>query len=336
MAGTPRPPDARPALRAVTTEEAGGAVRGEVRAAGFRRVSHGLYRSATQDNEIDELVRDLKAFRLVLPVGAVFTHVTAARLRGWDLPHLPDQVPVFAAVLGDVARPRRPGLVVSRVVGEPSTEFRHGVPVARAEEICLRAARDLGVLDLAIMISSALRADDLDPAAMETLLATRRPGVRRLRAAWHLADARCESAGEVLLRVMHEAFDVPTTPQVELVDDQGTFLGRADLLVQGTRLVHEYDGAHHRSGEQQRTDLRRERGFGTSYTRRGFTLDDLLNHPVAVMHEIDRALERPHRLERLRRWRSLVDQSCYAPQCRERLHLRWQRLTGHVEWQPAG
>jgi hypothetical protein len=62
-------------------------IRGEVRRRGFRRVSHGLFlveRSALSD--ADEFHRDLRAWLEVLPPGAVFTHVTAARLLGWRLP----------------------------------------------------------------------------------------------------------------------------------------------------------------------------------------------------------------------------------------------------------
>lgn len=325
-----------PHWRRLTPNEVGDARRGEVRAAGHRRVSFGLYRSETHDDEWSELVKDLQAFRLVLPEGAAFTHVTGARLRGWDLPHLPSQVPVFASVAGNVSRPRRPGLIVSRLVSDAPNDVRHGLPVAAAEEIILRASRDLGVLDIAVMLTSALRLGDIDSTRMSELLASKRPGVRRVRAAWQLTDRRCESPGEVLLKIFHDVCDAPVEPQAELFDDRGTSLGRADLLLTGTRSVHEYDGAHHRNKDQHRTDLRRERGFSPHYDRRGFVLDDLVNHPLTVMHELDRVLARPHHLRRLQRWRSLVASSCYSEECRERMHMRWQRLTGHLEWHPTG
>ncbi len=333
-AAIPEPPE--PHWRRLTPEQVGDAQRGEVRTAGHRRVSFGLYRSATDGDDWSELLRDLQAFRLVLPEGAAFTHVTGARLRGWDLPQLPEQVPVFASVAGNGPRPRRPGLLVSRLRSEAPHEVRHGLPVAAAEEILLRASRDLGVLDIAIMLTSALRLGDLDRQRLEDLLASCRPGVRRVRAAWHLSDERCESPGEVLLKTFHDVCDVLVEPQVELFDDSGLSLGRADLLLTGTRSVHEYDGAHHRDKQQHRTDLRRERGFSPHYERRGFTLDDLVNHPLTVMHELDRLLDRPHHRRRLHRWRSLLDSSCYRDTTREHLHMRWQRLTGHVEWHPTG
>ena len=310
------------------------AIRGEVRTAGHRRVSHGLFlpkREGLSDDE--EFRRDLRAWLLLLPDGAVFTHVSAARLLGWRLPRLPEQVPVFVAVEGDRRRPRRPGLICSRLVRPTEGSVRDGLPVEAPGEVLLRAARDLGLLDLLILLDSALAAGDLDPAALERLLDSGRPGVRPLRAAYALATARCESAGETVLRLFHEVMDVPVRPQAELRDAHDRVVGRADLLVVGTHLVHEYDGAVHRSGDQHRTDLRRERGWaGTAYTRRGFTLDDLLNHPGVVMHELDRALVRPHRAERLRRWRRVVGNSLYDEAGRRRVLNRWQRAMGVVDW----
>ena len=88
----------------------------------------------------------------------------------------------------------------------------------------------------------------------------------------------------------------------------GSSIARADLHVLGTPFVHEYDGEHHRRRTQQKVDLRRDAAGGSSYVRKGFVLDDLLNHPAVVMHEIDNALGRPTTSDRLRRWKRLVEQ----------------------------
>ncbi|WP_295657087.1 hypothetical protein [uncultured Nocardioides sp.] len=308
-------------------------IRGQVRLSDHRRVSHGLFlRSRDGLSDDEELHRDLRAWRLVLPPDAVFTHVTAARLLGWRLPHLPDQVPVFAAVQGE-HRPRRPGLICSRLVRTSEAHVVHGLPVDTAPEVLLRAARDLGTLDLVIMLDSALELGHLVPADLEALLESKRPGVAPLRAAYGLATPRCESAGETVLRLFHCVMEIAVEPQVVLRDAAGRRIGRADLLVSGTWDVHEYDGAGHRDGTQHRIDLRRERGWaGTPYTRRGFTLDDLLQHPGVVMHELDRALDRPHQVRRLRAWRRLVDNSLYREPGRARVLNRWRRQMGVVDW----
>jgi hypothetical protein len=127
--------------------------------------------------------------------------------------------------------------------------------------------------------------------------------------------------------------EVAVTPQVELRDDGGRVIARADLVVTGSKVVHEYDGAGHRSTAQHRSDLRRERALHQAgYLRRGYTLDDLVNHPGAAMHELDRALDRPHRPHRLARWRTLVDESMYAEAGRRRLLNRWRRSMGVTDW----
>lgn len=308
--------------------------RGEIRLSTHRRVSHGVGVIRRDDLTADEeFARELRAYLLVLPESAVFTHLTAARMLGWQLPSLPEQVPIFVAVDQDDPRPRRHGLIVSRLVRERRPIKRMELPVEAAEEILLRMARDLGLLDLVVLIDSALRLGDVDPRRMELLLATRRPGVRMLREAWRRATGRAESGPETLLQQFHVTMDIAFTPQAEIRDDDGRFVARADLLVDGTTLIHEYDGAHHRDKHQHRSDLRRERNLArTPYTRRGFVLDDLINHPSVVMHEIDRALGRPHDLSRLRRWQALVENSMYSVAGRERMMNRWRRQKGINDW----
>ena len=309
-------------------------IRGQRRSKGFRRVSHGLFLRVRDDvTPEQEHRRDLRAWLTLLPGDAVFTHLTGARLRGWALPKLPEQVPVFAAVGGDPTRPRRPGLICSRLRRSTRRELRHGLPVDSAEEILLRCARDLGHLDLVILVVSALRAGDIDRVAMRGLLQSRRPGVVALRAAWQDANAKLQSPGEVVLYLFHRAIDVAVEPQVELFNDQGRLIGVADLLLTGTTNVHEYDGDVHRGKAQHRTDLRRERGWtGTRYVRRGYVLDDLLNHSLVVMHEVDRAVGRPHDNRRHDRWAVLVENSLYSEIGRERVMNRWHRAMGVLDW----
>lgn len=311
-------------------------IRGHIRLAGYRRVSHGLFLPSPEGSDSGsehEWHRELGAWLLVLPGGAQFTHLTGARLKKWKLPPVPDHLPVFAVVGRTDPRPRRNGLICSRLEVAGPENYVNGLPVDASEEILLRAARDLGLLDLLVLVDSARRMGDVDPQRMEAILDSRRPGVRLLRRAWLLSSDRADSPGETLLRLFDTVMDVEVKPQAELYDEAGNLVGHADLWVVGTDLIHEYDGAHHREKGQQRTDLRRGRGLAqTSYDRRGFTLDDLLNHPAVVMHELDRDLGRRHDARRLRRWRVLVEQSMYSEAGLRRIRNRWQRQMGVVEW----
>lgn len=300
---------------------------------GHQRVAHGLYRLETPElSSWKNFLLDLGALRLVLAPSAAYTHVTGARLRGWDLPALPEKVPFFVAVRDD-NRPRRPGVLCSRLTHPSKIELVHGLPVDEPVEILLRAARDLGELDLAIMLESALRLGDIDVAALEEVLSSKRPGTRLLRRVWERRNPRAESPGETLLYKFHQVMEVEVRPQVDIFDDDGRFVCRADLLVSGTTSLHEYDGDLHRDKTVHRRDLRRERALTrTSYVRRGYTLDDLLNHPAASMHELDRLLNRAHRPQRLRAWRRLIGDSLYSASGRERVMNRWYRSTNPTDW----
>lgn len=301
-------------------------VRGSLRDAGFRRLSHGLFLPISQRfDEREERRRDLEAWLHVLPPDAVFTHITAAELLGWWLPILPPFVPVYAATAHPTSRPRRQGLVCSRLPRQPGVGQVDGLPIDTVEEIILRLARELSELDLVVLIESAIRCGHVDQARLRLLCQTRgRPGVVRLRQVMPFVDGRAESAIEVLLRVFHELIGVPVEPQVDLFTLTGAHVGRVDLLITGTRFAQELDGQVHLLTRQQAVDRRRERAIsGTDYVRRGYTTDDIVNHPLVVLAEIDRFLERRHRTQRADRWRAWVARSSYTEAGRARLHNRW-------------
>lgn len=313
-------------------DEYGRPIRGEVRTAGFRRVSHGLFLPDVPGlPPHTETLRELAAWQLVLPPNAAFTHLTGAWLNGWWLPILPEYVPVFAALDRFASRPQRAGLVCSRLERVSSPEIRQGFRVEPAIEVLLRAARDLGTLDLVVMVDSALRFG-LDPDALTAMCDSARPGVVRLRKAVALADARSESPGETLLRIFHVLVSIVVEPQKELYDG-GKFIGRGDLWLPATRSVHEYDGAEHLKVPRQTKDLRRARQMSDALVvRRGYTLDDMINHPLVLLQELDPVVGRRHRPSRLNRWRRLVAESSYTAAGRNRLQNRWLKHMHPTDW----
>ncbi|MDK3257474.1 hypothetical protein [Blastococcus capsensis] len=75
-------------------------------------------------------------------------------------------------------------------------------------------------------------------------------GVRRVRRAVELVDARAESPPESWVRVACALAGLPEpVPQFEAVAD-GAWLGRVDLAWPEARLIVEYDGEHHFEGLQ--------------------------------------------------------------------------------------
>jgi hypothetical protein len=308
--------------------------RGRYRSPSDRRVSHGLMLRKLGLAAREERLRDLAAWLLVLPPDAVFTHVTAAWLYGWWLPQLPDEVPVFAATTA-ATRPRRAGMICSRLRSVAEGLTLSGLPVDAPGAVLLRAARDLAILDLVPMIDSALRLGDVDMAELAELAHSGKAGSRRLREALARCDRRSESAWETILRVFHDVADVAVEPQVVILDDQGAFVARADLVVLATGDLHEYDGAVHSESGQRARDLRRSRRLAeVGRVRRGFTASDLVRHPAVTLQELERILGRPHDPDRIQTWATYLNQSCLTAAGRIRLQNRWN-TSRHWSQTPA-
>ena len=107
-----------------------------------------VYAAALNRTHFEELT----AWQLVLPRTAAFSHLTAARLRGWWRPATIAH-PVFAAMLDADPRPRRPGLLVCRHTQPFPMNLINGLRITTAAETILAAARDLGVLDLSSSVT---------------------------------------------------------------------------------------------------------------------------------------------------------------------------------------
>jgi very-short-patch-repair endonuclease len=104
------------------------------------------------------------------------------------------------------------------------------------------------------------------------------------------------------------------------------FIARADLLVRGTRRIHEYDGEQHRTPEVQDDDLVRDRRLmGDHWERHGFTSRHLLRDGATIIADADRLLGRSWDPRRLYAWRQLIEHSLYGRTGRSRAYRRWQR-----------
>jgi len=296
-------------------------VRGHVRRAGWDRVSYGLHLPAGHR----ELADELRAWQLVLPPTAAFTSLTAAALRGWWR-SAPVEHPVFAALSEADPRPRRAGLHVCRHPVPPAHQLVDGLRVATAAETLLAAARDVGVLDLVVLGDSALRQRHCTLVDLWDAAARRRRGAPLLRSVIPLLDPRSESAWESVMRVLHQAADIPVEPQYEVRDDRQRFLARADLWISGTRRLHEYDGDTHRTAEGHAADLLRDRRLSAAgWTRYGYTSRHLLRGGGDVVSDTDRLLDRSWDPRRLAAWTGLVDASLYGRRGRARAMSHWRR-----------
>jgi hypothetical protein len=284
-------------------------------------VSRGLY-IPTADKTLDN---ELRAWSLVLPPQAAFTHLTAAQQYGWWLPaRVP--CPVFAAAAQHDTIPMRPGLLVSRHAPRLESMMVGDLRLTTPAETLLAAARDLGVLDLVIMGDCALRLGQCTLGDLERAVAHRRRGVRMLRTVLPLLDPRSESPWESVMRVLHRSADIDVEPQREIFDQWGRFVARADLSIRGTRRIHEYDGGGHREAVTHLADLERERRLvDAGWQRCGFTAKALLREGGAIIASVDRLLGRSWDPRRLARWNHLVADSLFGPVGRARAHRHWAR-----------
>jgi len=168
-------------------------------------------------------------------------------------------------------RLRRASLPESEVVTRRS--FRVTTPLRTVRDV----ASDADLVESVVAVEMALRTglvagSDL-ASHVEHHPGTK--GVKRLRHALRLADARSESPMETRLRLQLLKARLPTPRvQADLHDAAGGFLGRADLYYPDCRLVIEYDGENHK--DRLVSDLRRQNALvSAGYQVLRFTAGDL-------------------------------------------------------------
>ncbi len=171
---------------------------------------------------------------------AVLTGVTAVLAHGvtqWgsDLgrPHILRSVDRAVGVRAFHIRPTRSEAV--------STTFGPAVPLADA---LVQHAIDDGAVQGVVSADHALhlglvRLEDLTNAVAR--VATW-PGSSRARSMLAWADARSESVGESRCRIDLAAHGIPLVPQVPISDHTGAVVARVDFVVEGTRVIVEFDG----------------------------------------------------------------------------------------------
>lgn len=284
--------------------------RGRSPGAAWIPVATGLHRTGAADC----LLEDLLAWSTILRPTAAFTHLTSALVRGWWLPPLPEPLPVWLALICPQNPPQRSGLIVSRHRAIPPSEVIDGVRVTAVGETLLACARDLGLIDLVVLLDCVLHLRLVDRDELQRVANQHRRGAPALRRALMLADGRSESPWETILRLFHVVCGLEVWPQYEVFDDDGRFVARGDLWLVGTTMLHEYDGGDHLLKPQQRKDLKRARRIGgADWERRGYTSEDLLHQPVGILRDADSSVGRPHDPSRVRAWNQLLRESLFTP-----------------------
>jgi hypothetical protein len=291
----------------------------------FQQVTHGVH--ARRELELD-LASRCRGVQRILPSHAMFSHYTAARLRGWWLPTLPHWLPIFTSLPGGGSHLHRRDVYFARTdEATMGVEVREGLRIAPACSVLAQLARDLSLLDLVAVVDAALHFGDCTKADLRASIRPRQWGGARLRRALSYADGRSESWWETPLRLLHRWSGIDVEPQYEVRDDRGHFVARGDVWIVGTRRLAEYDGTVHDEQVVRRRDLRRDKALGRiDWERYGYIARDIVGGPEQIIHDAESALGWPHRPERLKRWWTEVAQSTLRSTGRRRLVRRLERF----------
>lgn len=240
----------------------------------------------------------ISAWNRTLPHDAIFAGATAAWLWGLDIkPDDPIEVilPLASGLRSRDGLNVRHGSVEATEIAQVRG-LRATVLARTLRDLCARLPK----VEALSAIDMAINAQQVDaPALIEYATSVKgRPGAASLLALVPLA-APAESPMETRLRWLLLQAGLPRPEvQTDLRDEDGRFVGRADLFYPAARLVIEYDGANHRDrlvDDNRRQNLILNAGF--SLLR--FTASDL-DRPEVVLSQVERALAAPGRPARRR------------------------------------
>jgi len=254
-----------------------------------RQVFRGVWVSADVELTFRLL---LQAARLALPRDVVVSHTSAMRLYGLEPrtgrhPHLE-----FSTTRTTVTR--HVGIVLHRRQRRISTIEIEGLPVTGPERTFVDCAGRLSFVELVqlgdwLIHTGRTTLDALTAYALDRHL----HGVRRARRAVTYVRENVESPMETVIRLLLVFARLPEPRcNVVLLDDDGRFLGRGDLVLDRWKVLIEYDGWHHeRSSAQRQQDIRRrERIEAAGWVVIVITSTDL-KRPQEIAWRVHRALK---------------------------------------------
>lgn len=257
--------------------------------------------------EQDDLARRLAAYRPVMPGGAFFAGVTAARL--WDLP-LPPGVhrTLRVGVLHPRTAPSRAGVRGVQVLPRMARIVRRGGDlVTDPATTWAMLGGDLGRNDLVAVADAVLRIPrrpggfgfGVEPALgtrdelVAALAAGRRRGAAALREALELARTGSSSRPESWVRMILVDAGLPEPVlDLDVYDDEThRFLGAVDLAYPAWRVAIEYEGAGHLEPGQLARDIDKYHDLHRAgWTVIRLTSDLVFRHPEEAVRRIRRAL----------------------------------------------
>ncbi|MET3951546.1 hypothetical protein [Arthrobacter sp. UYEF36] len=244
----------------VAEARAAGLSRRRTRARDLVNPCHGVRAPATTQDTSLERLRALTAV-----TGAVVSHLSAAVLWGFPLPI----AVANHAVVHLTSDPARRAVRYKDVVGHQQSlkpdEIVAGVWVSCTSPLrtwfdlaCLLGLDDLvNAGDFLLRRRNPLTTVD----ALDTFLAGKpgRPGYRRAMRARALMRANTDSPKETELRLLLIRHGLPEPGiNVPVFDETGAWIEDPDLSYEREKVAIQYDGAHHASPAQRRSDIFRD------------------------------------------------------------------------------
>ena len=236
----------------------------EARAAGVsakrlrsRDVEHPFWGVCLTAGSAIDLNDRCRALQQRMPVGAFFSHATAARLYGMPLPAQLEADPLLHVTVLDPDRAlRATGVIGHSVADRPEVYRVAGLPVLEPISVWCQLASILQLNDL-VAVGDHLLRPELGLATAPEITArilqySGNRGARRLRAAGALIRPRVESRRETFLRLflMMCGFPEPET-NLNIPLPAGKRRVRGDLVYLRYKILVEYDGEQHRTDSAQ-------------------------------------------------------------------------------------
>ena len=289
----------------ITQAAARGIDRKVLRGRRFRRLFRGVYIAG--DVELTLRVM-LRAAMLVLPKDVLVSHVSAARLWGFDVRGRDE----LEFSTNTAAVTSLPGVRLHRRQGRLTDCAVDELPLTGPDRTFVDCGTRLGLIELVQLAEHLLHTR---ATTMETLRCychdRHLDGVQRARRALRFVMEGAESPMETLVRLMLVFARLPCpAPNRWITDASGRPVARVDLLYERYKVVVEYDGWHHErdSRQRQRDRERRETLEGLGYRLIVVTNADLRT-PQSVPWRVYEAIRdrgyrgpRPTTSEVWRRW----------------------------------
>ncbi|MFC7880264.1 endonuclease domain-containing protein [Isoptericola sp. NPDC057391] len=218
----------------------------------------------------DELRTRCHALSTVLNDGVVFSHTTALRLLGVELPWTAaDDTDLHVISRRQEDRVDRPGVVSHRSRQLfLDTAVVEGLPVTSPAQTFVHVATSLRLPDDVVVLGDAMMRRKLPlvtPAEL-TAIAERTfkvKGIAQVREQIERMRPGTDSSTETRARLALVAANLPC-PRVNdvVLDPRGGYVKRVDLAYPKYRIAIEYDGDHHRTDRAQwQDDIRRRRAL---------------------------------------------------------------------------